>query len=47
MSQSIDTASTKTLDFKSLYLDQFRGHCIPIDPYYLSWIAKKDMSLKC
>ena len=22
------------------------GHCIPVDPYYLSWIFKKGIKLK-
>ena len=37
----IELASTKILDFKNFYLVRLGGHCIPIDPYYLSWISKK------
>ena len=29
------------MDFKNFYLVGLGGHCIPIDPYYLSWISKK------
>jgi UDP-N-acetyl-D-glucosamine dehydrogenase len=38
----IETAATKNFGFqKFLPGPGLGGHCIPIDPYYLSWIAKK------
>ena len=38
----IDLASTKNFGFqKFLPGPGLGGHCIPIDPYYLSWISKK------
>ena len=38
----IDTASTKNFGFQKFIPGPgLGGHCIPIDPYYLSWIAKK------
>ena len=45
----IDAASTKPFGFKAFYPGPgVGGHCIPIDPYYLSWKAKEfgiDMKL--
>jgi UDP-N-acetyl-D-glucosamine dehydrogenase len=39
----IDAASTKPFGFSSFYPGPgLGGHCIPIDPYYLSWIANKN-----
>jgi UDP-N-acetyl-D-glucosamine dehydrogenase len=39
----IDAAATKNFGFmKFLPGPGFGGHCIPIDPYYLSWISKKN-----
>ena len=38
----IDTASTKNFGFQKFIPGPgLGGHCIPIDPYYLSWISKK------
>jgi UDP-N-acetyl-D-glucosamine dehydrogenase len=38
----IDTAATKNFGFQKFIPGPgLGGHCIPIDPYYLSWIAKK------
>ena len=38
----IDAAKTKPFGFQAFYPGPgVGGHCIPIDPYYLSWIAKK------
>jgi UDP-N-acetyl-D-glucosamine dehydrogenase len=38
----IDAAATKTLGFQPFYLGPgLGGHCIPIDPFYLSWKAKQ------
>ena len=40
--QVIDLAGTKPFGFtKFLPGPGLGGHCIPIDPYYLSWRAKK------
>src|SRR5258705_13530439 len=37
----IDAASTKPFGFMPFYPGPgLGGHCIPIDPYYLSWKAK-------
>ena len=43
----IETASTKNFGFQKFVPGPgLGGHCIPIDPYYLSWISeKKDMDL--
>ena len=45
----INAASTKPFGFKPFYPGPgVGGHCIPIDPYYLSWKAKEfgiDMKL--
>ena len=39
----IETASTKNFGFqKFLPGPGLGGHCIPIDPYYLSWISEKN-----
>jgi UDP-N-acetyl-D-glucosamine dehydrogenase len=38
----IDAAKTKPFGFQAFYPGPgLGGHCIPIDPYYLTWIAKK------
>ena len=38
----IETAATKNFGFQKFTPGPgLGGHCIPIDPYYLSWIAKK------
>ena len=38
----IDVASTKNFGFQKFIPGPgLGGHCIPIDPYYLSWISKK------
>lgn len=38
----IDAASTKPFGFKAFYPGPgLGGHCIPIDPFYLSWKAKE------
>ena len=38
----IDAASTKPFGFKPFYPGPgLGGHCIPIDPFYLTWKAKK------
>ncbi len=39
----IEAASTKPFGFMPFYPGPgLGGHCIPIDPYYLKWIAKKN-----
>lgn len=38
----IDAASTKPFGFKAFYPGPgLGGHCIPVDPFYLSWKAKE------
>lgn len=38
----IDAAATKPFGFMPFYPGPgLGGHCIPIDPYYLSWLARK------
>jgi UDP-N-acetyl-D-glucosamine dehydrogenase len=38
----IDAAKTKPYGFQAFYPGPgLGGHCIPLDPYYLSWRAKK------
>jgi UDP-N-acetyl-D-glucosamine dehydrogenase len=38
----INAAKTKPFGFKAFYPGPgVGGHCIPVDPWYLSWIAKK------
>lgn len=40
--QVIDAAKTKPFGFQAFYPGPgLGGHCIPIDPFYLSWIAKR------
>ncbi len=39
----INAAKTKPFGFQAFYPGPgVGGHCIPVDPYYLSWIAKKN-----
>jgi UDP-N-acetyl-D-glucosamine dehydrogenase len=39
----INAAKTKPFGFKAFYPGPgVGGHCIPVDPWYLSWIAKKN-----
>ena len=44
----IDAAKTKPFGFQPFYPGPgLGGHCIPIDPFYLSWIARKhDMTTR-
>ncbi|MEM9413475.1 MAG: nucleotide sugar dehydrogenase, partial [Planctomycetota bacterium] len=44
----IDAAKTKPFGFQAFYPGPgLGGHCIPIDPFYLSWVARKhDMSTR-
>jgi UDP-N-acetyl-D-glucosamine dehydrogenase len=38
----IDAASTKPFGFQAFYPGPgLGGHCIPIDPFYLSWVARQ------
>ena len=38
----IDAASTKPFGFQAFYPGPgLGGHCIPIDPFYLTWLARK------
>ena len=38
----IEAASTKPFGFQAFYPGPgLGGHCIPIDPFYLSWVARK------
>src|SRR5215469_5466439 len=40
--QVIEAASTKPFGFQAFYPGPgLGGHCIPIDPFYLSWVARK------
>jgi UDP-N-acetyl-D-glucosamine dehydrogenase len=42
MWEVVDISSTKPFGYKPFYPGPgFGGHCIPIDPFYLSWKAKK------
>ena len=39
----INAAKTKPFGFQEFYPGPgVGGHCIPVDPYYLSWVAKKN-----
>ena len=39
----IKAAKTKPFGFKAFYPGPgIGGHCIPVDPFYLSWLAKKN-----
>ncbi len=39
----INAAKTKPFGFQAFYPGPgVGGHCIPVDPYYLSWVAKKN-----
>ena len=44
----IEAASTKPFGFQAFYPGPgLGGHCIPIDPFYLSWLARRhDMSAR-
>jgi len=44
----IDAAKTKPFGFQAFYPGPgLGGHCIPIDPFYLSWVARRnDMSTR-
>jgi UDP-N-acetyl-D-glucosamine dehydrogenase len=44
----IDAAKTKPFGFQAFYPGPgLGGHCIPIDPFYLSWVARKhDMTTR-
>ena len=38
----VDAAKTKPFGFQAFYPGPgLGGHCIPIDPFYLSWVARK------
>ena len=40
----IETAGTKNFGFHKFYPGPgIGGHCIPVDPYYLSWASKKEV----
>ncbi|MGL6073058.1 MAG: nucleotide sugar dehydrogenase [Fimbriiglobus sp.] len=40
--QVIDAAKTKPFGFQAFYPGPgLGGHCIPIDPFYLAWVARK------
>jgi UDP-N-acetyl-D-glucosamine dehydrogenase len=40
--ETIDAAKTKPFGFQAFYPGPgLGGHCIPIDPFYLSWVARK------
>jgi UDP-N-acetyl-D-glucosamine dehydrogenase len=40
--EAIDAAKSKPFGFQAFYPGPgLGGHCIPIDPFYLSWIARK------
>jgi UDP-N-acetyl-D-glucosamine dehydrogenase len=40
--QVIEAAATKPFGFQAFYPGPgLGGHCIPIDPFYLSWVARK------
>ncbi len=40
--QVIDAAATKPFGFQAFYPGPgLGGHCIPIDPFYLSWLARR------
>ena len=42
MWEVIDAAKTKPFGFQAFYPGPgLGGHCIPIDPFYLSWVARK------
>lgn len=43
INQVIDCASTKNFGFQPFYPGPgWGGHCIPIDPFYLTWISKQN-----
>jgi UDP-N-acetyl-D-glucosamine dehydrogenase len=37
----VDAASTKLFGFALRALSRAGGHCIPIDPFYLTWKARE------
>ena len=40
--ETINAAKSKPFGYHAFYPGPgVGGHCIPVDPYYLSWIAKK------
>ncbi len=41
--QVVDAAKTKPFGFQAFYPGPgLGGHCIPIDPFYLTWLARKE-----
>ena len=43
----IESAATKNFGFQKFIPGPgLGGHCIPIDPYYLSWISKKKVTIQ-
>jgi UDP-N-acetyl-D-glucosamine dehydrogenase len=43
----VDAAKTKPFGFMAFYPGPgLGGHCIPIDPFYLSWKAKQTSSIR-
>lgn len=41
--EAIDAAKTKPFGFQAFYPGPgLGGHCIPIDPFYLSWLARRN-----
>ena len=47
MYQIIKAASTKPFGFQAFDPGPgVGGHCIPVDPYYLQWVADKKVNIK-
>ena len=47
MDEVINLAKTKPFGFMPFYPGPgVGGHCIPVDPFYLSWLANKKISTK-
>jgi UDP-N-acetyl-D-glucosamine dehydrogenase len=43
INEVIEAAKSKPFGFKAFYPGPgVGGHCIPVDPFYLSWLAKKN-----